>query len=163
MRATCILHLRLKRPIFLFFFLECKCSKIRSEKSYCDPKSGKCNCKIGFSGEKCQICPDGTMSNVTGCASGLANICMADNLWRHYYFFLIPFYNTFKPQQIVSVFSGFDLSEFSTSFRTLKIADISELFWSTETSQNWTGSKILVRPSSKSRVFGNFGPQNPTK
>jgi hypothetical protein len=41
-----------------------------SQKSDCDPETGRCNCKTGFSGEKCQICPDGTLTNVTGCASG---------------------------------------------------------------------------------------------
>ena len=51
-------------------FPECKCSEIGSSKSDCNPESGKCDCKTGFSGQKCQVCPDGTLTNVTGCASG---------------------------------------------------------------------------------------------
>ena len=45
-----------------------------SQKSDCDPETGSCICKNGFSGDKCQICPDGTLTNVTGCASGRAAV-----------------------------------------------------------------------------------------
>jgi len=52
-----------------FNILECKCSKIGSASPDCDPDTGRCKCKVGFSGEKCEICPDGSISNSSGCST----------------------------------------------------------------------------------------------
>ena len=68
-------------------FPECKCSEIGSSKSDCNPESGKCDCKTGFSGQKCQVCPDGTLTNVTGCASGkkTLEICVVPKSHWNFY------------------------------------------------------------------------------
>ena len=47
---------------FLFYIFEivaCGCSKEGSLKDGCDDFDGKCRCKQGFKGEKCEICPNG--------------------------------------------------------------------------------------------------------
>ena len=41
--------------------LECGCSKVGSLKEKCDEVTGKCVCKPGFQGERCEICPDGSV------------------------------------------------------------------------------------------------------
>ena len=38
-----------------------------SDKGLCDEYNGKCQCKSGFSGDKCEICPDGSKSLLDGC------------------------------------------------------------------------------------------------
>ena len=50
--------------------LECGCNALGSESLSCDPQTGACRCKSGFVGDKCNICPDGTLANVTNCLRG---------------------------------------------------------------------------------------------
>ena len=38
-----------------------------SDKGLCDEYTGKCQCKSGFSGDKCEICPDGSKTLLDGC------------------------------------------------------------------------------------------------
>ena len=48
---------------------ECKCSNFGSEEQKCDDLTGKCKCKKGFSGDRCEICPDGSLFEDTKCSS----------------------------------------------------------------------------------------------
>eukprot|EP00095_Tigriopus_kingsejongensis_P010554 maker-scaffold421_size176100-snap-gene-0.22 protein:Tk10554 transcript:maker-scaffold421_size176100-snap-gene-0.22-mRNA-1 annotation:"hypothetical protein DAPPUDRAFT_308094" len=48
---------------------ECGCNEFGSESKDCDAQTGVCPCKRGFSGSKCEICPDGTLSTDSGCIS----------------------------------------------------------------------------------------------
>ena len=41
-----------------FLFIECKCSNVGSLENACDDVTGKCNCKQGFKGDMCEICPN---------------------------------------------------------------------------------------------------------
>ena len=50
-----------------FGCLDCGCSVMGSEKGKCDAYIGKCQCKTGFSGDKCEICPDGSQASLDGC------------------------------------------------------------------------------------------------
>ena len=50
-----------------FGCLDCGCSVMGSEKGKCDAYIGKCQCKPGFSGDKCEICPDGSQATLDGC------------------------------------------------------------------------------------------------
>ena len=59
---------------------ECGCSDVGSESSACDAQTGECACKPGFRGDKCNICPDGTLANVTSCLSGDCDGCMFGGL-----------------------------------------------------------------------------------
>jgi hypothetical protein len=34
----------------------------------CNSQTGVCSCKSGYAGDKCNVCPDGTLVGVTGCA-----------------------------------------------------------------------------------------------
>ena len=43
----------------IFEIVECGCSKEGSFKDGCDDFDGKCQCKQGFKGDKCEICPNG--------------------------------------------------------------------------------------------------------
>jgi hypothetical protein len=47
--------------------LDCGCSVMGSVKNQCEKNTGKCTCKQGFTGEKCQICPDGSEATLEGC------------------------------------------------------------------------------------------------
>ena len=42
----------------LFTFSECGCNKLGSKNERCDHQ-GKCYCKIGFKGKKCDQCQNG--------------------------------------------------------------------------------------------------------
>ena len=54
--------------ICLFFnFLACDCSPYGSVRTDCEQMSGKCICKPGISGDKCDTCPDGTPVTPKGC------------------------------------------------------------------------------------------------
>ena len=33
----------------------------------CDSQTGACECKPGFGGDKCNVCPDGMLVGVAGC------------------------------------------------------------------------------------------------
>ena len=46
-------------PYFHILPIECGCSKSGSLEHICDDAIGKCACKPGFKGDKCEICPDG--------------------------------------------------------------------------------------------------------
>ena len=46
---------------------DCDCSPYGSVRSDCDQTSGKCICKPGIQGAKCDICPDGTTIREMGC------------------------------------------------------------------------------------------------
>ena len=50
-----------------FGCLDCGCAVMGSHKGKCDEYTGKCQCKPGFSGEKCEICPDGSKALLDGC------------------------------------------------------------------------------------------------
>ena len=45
----------------------CNCSPYGSVRSDCEQMSGKCICKPGISGDKCDTCPDGTSVKLKGC------------------------------------------------------------------------------------------------
>ena len=45
----------------------CNCSPYGSVRSDCEQMSGKCICKPGISGDKCDTCPDGTSVTLKGC------------------------------------------------------------------------------------------------
>ena len=48
-------------------FPVCNCSPHGSVRSDCEQMSGKCICKPGISGDKCDTCPDGTSVTLKGC------------------------------------------------------------------------------------------------
>ena len=48
-------------------FPVCNCSPRGSVRSDCEQMSGKCICKPGISGDKCDTCPDGTSVTLKGC------------------------------------------------------------------------------------------------
>ena len=50
-----------------FLFPVCNCSPHGSVRSDCEQMSGKCICKPGISGDKCDTCPDGTSVKLKGC------------------------------------------------------------------------------------------------
>ena len=50
-----------------FGCLDCGCAVMGSDKGLCDEYTGKCQCKSGFSGDKCEICPDGSKTLLDGC------------------------------------------------------------------------------------------------
>ena len=41
-----------------FSSIECRCSNVGSLENACDDVTGKCNCKQGFKGDMCEICPN---------------------------------------------------------------------------------------------------------
>ncbi len=41
-----------------------------AESTTCHPQTGRCECKPGHAGEQCQVCPDGTLADVTQCLGG---------------------------------------------------------------------------------------------
>ena len=51
----------------IFLFPVCNCSPHGSVRSDCEQMSGKCICKPGISGDKCDTCPDGTSVTLKGC------------------------------------------------------------------------------------------------
>ena len=55
--------------MFILFIspIDCGCAVMGSDEGKCDPYTGKCQCKPGFSGDKCQICPDGSETLLDGC------------------------------------------------------------------------------------------------
>lgn len=58
-------HVQLQRDCLP---LDCGCAIMGSDKGKCDSYTGKCTCKPGFSGDKCEICPDGSASTpLDGC------------------------------------------------------------------------------------------------
>ncbi|XP_059088020.1 agrin-like [Tigriopus californicus] len=48
---------------------ECKCNQYGAESMDCNAQTGICPCKRGFSGDHCEICPDGTLTTESGCIS----------------------------------------------------------------------------------------------
>lgn len=41
-----------------FSFTACKCNKIGSSRTDCEQMTGRCVCKSGFQGMKCDICSE---------------------------------------------------------------------------------------------------------
>ena len=68
-----ILYLTISKDYIFFFViqgfgcLDCGCAVMGSDKGLCDEYTGKCQCKSGFSGDKCEICPDGSKTLLDGC------------------------------------------------------------------------------------------------
>lgn len=58
-----------------FGCLDCGCTVMGSLKGKCDEFTGKCQCKSGFSGDKCEICPDGSKALLDGCPN--SKFCVA--------------------------------------------------------------------------------------
>ena len=50
-----------------FSFKACQCSPYGSVRNDCEQMSGKCICKPGIKGDKCDICPDETQISPSGC------------------------------------------------------------------------------------------------
>jgi hypothetical protein len=48
----------------------CLCSVLGSLGAACDPASGQCSCRPGYTGHKCNICPDGGGERHGGCGQG---------------------------------------------------------------------------------------------
>ncbi len=48
----------------------CLCSVLGSVGPACDPASGQCSCRPGYTGHKCNICPDGGGERHGGCGQG---------------------------------------------------------------------------------------------
>ncbi len=48
----------------------CLCSVLGSLSAACDPASGQCSCRPGYTGHKCNICPDGGGERHGGCEQG---------------------------------------------------------------------------------------------
>ncbi len=48
----------------------CLCSVLGSLGAACDPASGECSCRPGYTGHKCNICPDGGAERHGGCGQG---------------------------------------------------------------------------------------------
>ena len=46
---------------------ECGCDPQGSVATTCDSQTGACECKPGFGGDKCNVCPDGMLVGVAGC------------------------------------------------------------------------------------------------
>ena len=44
----------------------------------CDDATGKCRCKLGFEGDKCEICPDGAVLELNGDGTS-TNSCPSDS------------------------------------------------------------------------------------
>ena len=62
--------------ILFSYFLVCNCSPYGSVRSDCEQMSGRCVCKPGIIGDKCDTCPDGTgvtSKGCEGCKYGLLN------------------------------------------------------------------------------------------
>ena len=55
------------KKCLLFNFPACDCSPYGSVRTDCEQMSGKCICKPGISGDKCDTCPDGTPVTPKGC------------------------------------------------------------------------------------------------
>ena len=49
------------------FIPACHCSPYGSVRNDCEQMSGKCICKPGIKGDKCDICPDETQIQANGC------------------------------------------------------------------------------------------------
>nr|pir hypothetical protein T13C2.5 - Caenorhabditis elegans [Caenorhabditis elegans] len=49
----------------------CGCSAFGSSRSDCEQTTGKCECKNGALGDKCDLCPNGSMMTAGGCVSQL--------------------------------------------------------------------------------------------
>lgn len=50
-----------------FFVAACSCNPLGSVRTDCEQTSGRCVCKPGIVGVKCDICPDGKTVNDKGC------------------------------------------------------------------------------------------------
>ena len=48
--------------------LECECNEEGSKTLQCS-EDGKCNCKLGFDGDKCEICAKGFYNSFSKCKS----------------------------------------------------------------------------------------------
>ena len=69
------LHASLLTKITFFIYpiqLACSCNKHGSAREDCDQMTGRCVCKQGLQGMKCNICPDDTILDSTGCIHGKA-------------------------------------------------------------------------------------------
>ncbi|XP_034029246.1 agrin [Thalassophryne amazonica] len=48
----------------------CNCDAVGSVRDDCEQMSGRCSCKMGVKGTKCNLCPDGTNMGMNGCDKG---------------------------------------------------------------------------------------------
>ncbi|KAJ8258866.1 hypothetical protein COCON_G00178780 [Conger conger] len=48
----------------------CHCDALGSVRDDCEQMSGLCSCKAGVKGVKCNLCPDGSQMNASGCDNG---------------------------------------------------------------------------------------------
>lgn len=79
-----LVSLRSKFNPFLtnLFFIQttaCKCNKIGSARNDCEQMSGKCSCKPGYKGIKCDLCPDGSTVEYYGCPTVSNTTCSDDS------------------------------------------------------------------------------------
>ena len=82
-------NVSIKRPLFLK--IACKCNKVGSSRHDCEQMTGRCVCRTGFRGLKCDVCADGSPAEIYGCARGkhshlsvlkpLNNYCVYS--WKH--------------------------------------------------------------------------------
>ena len=67
------------------FFLACACSRDGSVRPDCDQTTGRCVCKPGISGPKCDVCPDGTKVAPSGCSG--RELCFPYKTQNYWFFF----------------------------------------------------------------------------
>ena len=54
----------------------------------CDDVNGKCKCKSGFKGDKCEICPDGLVLDIDG--NGISTKrCQMETIQGNYLYILL--------------------------------------------------------------------------
>ena len=54
--------------------LECNCFAIGTKKNTaCDAINGKCSCKVGYVGDKCDTCDNGYFKLLNGVCEGMLN------------------------------------------------------------------------------------------
>lgn len=55
---------------YFVFILACSCDQYGSVRDDCEQMTGRCVCKHGINGMKCNICPAGTVLGPDGCMDG---------------------------------------------------------------------------------------------
>ncbi|GFW86653.1 hypothetical protein TNCV_4334371 [Trichonephila clavipes] len=51
--------------------IACNCNQFGSVRDDCEQMTGRCVCKQGIKGMKCDVCPAGTVLGADGCTDGM--------------------------------------------------------------------------------------------